>query len=198
LFILPQRPYTWEKPLRQKTDRLNRSSFARPPKGFRVRCILGRLYTLCLAAPAVFGNMLSHYIIVFFGCQAYWEILTTFTFTPGPMVGAKVMLLKYCPFRLLGRALLMASIRVWKLSANCSSVKEAFPIGTWIMFVLSNLYSILPALISLTALVTSMVTVPDLGLGIRPLGPSTRPRRPTTPIMSGVATTTSKSSHPSF
>ena len=51
---------------------------------------------------------------------------------------------------------------------------------------------------SLTAFVTSIVTVPALGFGINPLGPSTRPKRPTTPIMSGVATTTSKSNHPSF
>ena len=38
----------------------------------------------------------------------------------------------------------------------------------------------------------------EIGLGIKPLGPSTRPRRPTTPIMSGVATTTSNSNQPSF
>ena len=50
--------------------------------------------------------------------------------TPGPMVGAIVTLLKYCPFKVDGFALLMAPISVWKLSANCSSVKEAFPIGT--------------------------------------------------------------------
>ena len=61
-----------------------------------------------------------------------------------------------------------------------------------------SLYSTLPALISLIAFVTSMVTVPAFGLGIKPFGPSTRPRRPTTPIISGVATTTSKSSQPSF
>ena len=42
------------------------------------------------------------------------------------------------------------------------------------------------------------MTVPDLGEGIRPLGPRTLPRRPTTPIMSGVATTTSKSNQFSF
>ena len=34
------------------------------------------------------------------------------------------------------------------------------------------------------------------GFGISPRGPRTRPRRPTLPIMSGVATTASKSSHP--
>src|SRR5680860_1423794 len=47
-----------------------------------------------------------------------------------------------------------------------------------------------------TAFATSGVTVPVFGFGIRPRGPSTRPRRPTLPIMSGVATTASKSSHP--
>ncbi len=47
-------------------------------------------------------------------------------------------------------------------------------------------------------LATSGVTVPALGLGIRPRGPRTLPRRPTTPIMSGVATTTSKSIQFSF
>src|SRR6516164_5235852 len=56
--------------------------------------------------------------------------------------------------------------------------------------------SILPPLISDTALATSGVTVPVLGLGIRPRGPSTRPSRPTLPIRSGVATTASKSRNP--
>ncbi len=50
-----------------------------------------------------------------------------------------------------------------------------------------------PDLASVTALVTFMVTVPSFGFGIRPLGPSTLPRRPTMPIMSGVAMTRSKS-----
>ena len=39
------------------------------------------------------------------------------------------------------------------------------------------------------ALATSKVTVPELGFGIKPLGPNTLPNLPTTPIMSGVATT---------
>ena len=56
--------------------------------------------------------------------------------------------------------------------------------------------SILPPLISMTALATSGVTVPVFGFGIRPRGPSTRPSRPTLPIRSGVATTASKSSRP--
>src|SRR5699024_3962467 len=116
------------------------------------------------------------------------------TFTPGPIVDVRVTLFRYWPLTAAGLAVLIASISVWKLSANCSSVKEALPIGTWMMFVLSSLYSILPALMSLIAFGTSIVTVPAFGFGIRPFGPSTRPRRPTTPIISGVATTTSKSS----
>ena len=36
------------------------------------------------------------------------------------------------------------------------------------------------------------------GAVVLPFGPSTRPRRPTTLIMLGVATTLSKSNHPSF
>jgi hypothetical protein len=53
--------------------------------------------------------------------------------------------------------------------------------------------SILPPLMSLTAFATSMVTVPVFGFGMSPRGPRMRPRRPTLPIMSGVATTASKS-----
>ena len=62
---------------------------------------------------------------------------------------------------------------------------------------LSTRYSTLPAFSSCTALPTSKVTVPSFGLGIRPRGPSTLPRRPTTPIMSGVAIALSNSSQPS-
>ena len=57
-------------------------------------------------------------------------------------------------------------------------------------------YSILPAFDSDTALATSIVTVPTFGFGILPCGPSTRPSRPTTGIMSGVAIATSKSVKP--
>ena len=51
---------------------------------------------------------------------------------------------------------------------------------------------------SRTALATSLVTVPTFGFGISPLGPSTRPSRPTRPIMSGVATIESNSVQFSF
>ena len=117
---------------------------------------------------------------------------------PGPIVLVTVTLLKYCPFALEGFALMIASISVLKLSFNCSAVKGS--LSNWNMnnvcFV--RRYSILPALISLTAFVTSIVTVPAFGFSISPFGPRTRPRRPTTPIISGVATTTSNSNHPSF
>ena len=44
---------------------------------------------------------------------------------------------------------------------------------------------------SVTALATSIVTVPVFGLGINPRGPRTFPSRPTFPIRSGVETTAS-------
>lgn len=69
------------------------------------------------------------------------------------------------PFTAAGLAFMIASTSFWKLSANCSSVKDALPIGTWIMFVLSNLYSILPTLISLIAFVTCRSFAQPLLLG---------------------------------
>src|SRR5436190_2360597 len=64
------------------------------------------------------------------------------------------------------------------------------------MPVLSTRNSTLPALISLIACATFGVTVPVFGFGIRPRGPSTLPSRPQARIMSGVATTASKSTQP--
>src|SRR5918997_4034310 len=61
----------------------------------------------------------------------------------------------------------------------------------------STRYSILPRLISSTARPTSCVTVPLLGFGMSPRGPSTGPSWPTALIWSGVATATSKSIKPS-
>ena len=66
----------------------------------------------------------------------------------------------------------------------------------WRFACLSTRNSILPPLMSVTALAVSMVTVPVFGFGMRPRGPRTFPSRPTLPIMSGVATTESKSSQP--
>src|SRR5216684_8029761 len=64
------------------------------------------------------------------------------------------------------------------------------------MPVLSTRNSTFPALMSLTALPMSTDTVPVFGFGMRPRGPSTFPSFPTARIMSGVATTASKSVHP--
>ena len=61
-------------------------------------------------------------------------------------------------------------------SSSFFSSKEVLPMGAWMIDVLSTRNSILPPLISRTALPTSMVTVPAFGLGMRPLGPSTLPR----------------------
>ncbi len=70
--------------------------------------------------------------------------------------------------------------------------------GTWTIPAFSTRNSTLPAFSSLTARPTSKVTVPALGLGIRPLGPRTLPSRPTWPMRSGVATARSNSSQPSW
>ncbi len=78
-----------------------------------------------------------------------------------------------------------------KFSLRSPSEKLALPMPAWMMPAFSTRNSTWPDLASVTALVTSMVTVPSFGLGIRPLGPSTLPSRPTTPIMSGVAMTRS-------
>ena len=117
--------------------------------------------------------------------------LAELIFTPGPMVEAHTQERMYCPFAAEGLALTMAPIRALKFSVSFSAPKETLPMGQWMMLVLSRRYYTLPALISVTALATSGVTVPALGEGIRPLGPRILPRRPTTPIMSGEATTTS-------
>src|ERR1017187_4101383 len=109
------------------------------------------------------------------------------------MVEHMVVLLTYLPFATAGFALMTAVIRLAAFSISFSAAKLIFPTGAWMMPVLSTRNSTLPALISLIALATSTVTVPVLGLGIRPRGPSTLPSLPTERIMSGVAITASKS-----
>ena len=69
--------------------------------------------------------------------------------------------------------------------------------GTCTLPPLSTLNSTRPALTSLTALAVSSVTVPVLGLGIRPRGPRALPSLRTSDIASGVAMATSKSDQPS-
>src|SRR5580698_5940553 len=109
--------------------------------------------------------------------------------TPGPIVEVKVIFFTYLPLADAGLALTTAANSAWALPASCSAEKLILPMGEWTMPVLSRRNSTLPALISATALATSKVTVPVLGLGIRPRGPRTLPRRPADFIMSGVAIT---------
>src|SRR6185436_8488495 len=118
------------------------------------------------------------------------------TLMPGPMVEQRLTPLTYLPLAALGLALTTAPIRASAFSFSLSVPKDSLPTGAWMIPVLSTRNSTLPALISWTALATSTATVPAFGFGIRPRGPRTLPRRPTTRIMSGVATTASKSSQP--
>src|SRR5437763_1948930 len=55
-------------------------------------------------------------------------------------------------------------------SSSLARSKLALPTGTWMLPNLSVRYSTRPPLNSVTALATSAVTVPVLGLGIRPRG----------------------------
>ena len=112
------------------------------------------------------------------------------------MVDDTVMLRRYLPLAADGFALTMLSSSTEALSMRFCGENEVLPTGAWTMPVLSTRNSTLPALISFTALAMSTVTVPVLGFGIRPRGPSTLPSLPTTRIMSGVATTASKSIQP--
>src|ERR1035437_772893 len=105
--------------------------------------------------------------------------------TPGPMVEQMVALLTYFPLARAGFALITAVIRLAAFSTSFSAGKLTLPTGAWMIPVLSTRNSTLPALISLIALVTSTVTVPVFGLGMRPLGPRTLPSLPTERIMSG-------------
>src|SRR6266404_5977482 len=106
--------------------------------------------------------------------------------------------LMYLPFATAGFARITLEITAVALSTSLSAVNEILPTGTCTNAVLSVRNSTLPALISFTALAMSKVTVPVLGFGIRPLGPSTLPSLPTDFIMSGVEITASKSVQPSF
>ena len=101
------------------------------------------------------------------------------------------------PFAAEGLAFWMTSTRAEMFATSWSASMEALPTAQWMIPFLSTRYSTLPAFCSETARPTSWVTVPSFGFGIRPRGPSTLPRRPTTPIMSGVAITRSNSSQPS-
>src|SRR5512143_2425358 len=114
----------------------------------------------------------------------------------GPIVADTNIDLMYLPLAAGGLAWTMAWMKVRMLSTSLASGNETLPTVEWTMLVLSTRNSTLPALVSSTALRTSKVTVPDLGLGMRPLVPRMRPSLPTPRMTSGVAMTTSKSIQP--
>src|SRR5271166_618552 len=120
------------------------------------------------------------------------------TVIPGPIVEVSVIRFTYLPLAAAGFALITAAITAWAFSASLGASKLILPIGQCTIPALSTRNSTLPALVSFTALVTSAVTVPVFGLGIRPRGPSTLPSLPAERIMSGVAITASKSVQPSM
>src|SRR6516225_1462363 len=99
--------------------------------------------------------------------------------TPGLIVEQMVALLTYFPLATVGLALITAVIKLAAFSNSLSVSKLILPTGAWIIPVLSTRNSTLPALTSFTALATSTVTVPVLGLGINPRGPRTLPSLPT-------------------
>src|SRR5690606_315491 len=118
--------------------------------------------------------------------------------TPGPMVLESVMLLRYVPFA-VGGFFCTSSLRsATVFSDSFAWSHDRRPTRQCTTPALSTRYSTLPAFASRTAVLTSKVTVPTFGFGMRPRGPSTRPSLPTAPIMSGVAMTRSKSRKPSW
>src|SRR4051812_23580964 len=95
------------------------------------------------------------------------------------MVEHIVRLLMYLPLATEGFARTTALISIEAFSASLSAAKLDLPTGQWMQLVLSRRNSTLPALTSLIAVATSVVTVPVLGFGMRPRGPRILPRRPT-------------------
>src|SRR5262245_55403633 len=98
---------------------------------------------------------------------------------PGPIVLDSVSVRRYVPLAAAGLARTIASITASALAVMFSGLNERLPTGTWTFPALSTRNSTFPALASRTARPTSKVTVPSLGFGMRPRGPSTLPRRPT-------------------
>src|SRR5229473_2426999 len=121
------------------------------------------------------------------------------TLTPGVMVPAMVIEFTKFPFTADGLAWRTCSTNTVMFSASLSSSKLILPTPACTLPPLSVRYSTLPALNSRTAAAISppaVTTVPALGVGIRPRGPSTLPSLLTTPIISWVAKATSNSSQP--
>ena len=112
---------------------------------------------------------------------------------PGPWVVEIVIDRMYVPFAVCGLSFISCSSSARRFSASASGLNDALPNGVWMMPAFSTRNSTRPALSSATAFLTSAVTVPTFGFGIRPRGPRTRPILPTCTIMSGVATSVSNS-----
>src|SRR4030065_1224744 len=89
----------------------------------------------------------------------------------GPSVEDTNMVRMYLPLAAGGLAWTMAWMKVRRFSTSLASGKETLPMVEWTMLDLSTRNSTFPALVSSTAFFASHVTVPDLGLGMRPLGP---------------------------
>ncbi|EPP29056.1 hypothetical protein CP082626L3_0958B, partial [Chlamydia psittaci 08-2626_L3] len=115
---------------------------------------------------------------------------------PGPIVEETVNDTRYCPFAAGGLALIKAEHRASMFSLRRCPSNDSLPTPALHTPARSALNSIFPLRNSAIVLVTSMVTVPALGVGIRFLGPRTFPNFPTSRIISGVATATSKSTQP--
>ena len=112
---------------------------------------------LCLTTPAVFGKCVINYITGLGKNQP--EIFVVLSLMPGPIVDVRIALFMYVPLSDAGRALISASIMVWKFSTSLASSNEALPSGTWMMLLLSRRYSTLPALISAMAFVRSIADI---------------------------------------
>src|SRR5688500_16004188 len=95
-------------------------------------------------------------------------------------------LLMYAPFADEGFKRTMVCNNSLAFSSIFLGSKETFATDEWMIPYLSTLKSILPALVSVTALPISIVTVPVLGFGIKPRGPNTLPKAPTLPITDGM------------
>src|SRR3984893_456665 len=100
--------------------------------------------------------------------------------TPGPMVEEIAIRLMKWPLAPCGLAFWTASAKARMLAASLSAENDALPTPAWMIPAFSTRNSTEPPLAPLIALVTSIVAVPTLGFGIRPRGPRTLPRRPTT------------------
>mmetsp|Transcript_24106 Transcript_24106/g.70999 ORF Transcript_24106/g.70999 Transcript_24106/m.70999 type:complete len:206 (+) Transcript_24106:552-1169(+) len=114
----------------------------------------------------------------------------------GPMELHTYMLRKYLPLAPEGLFFSTVSCTALRLVSRSASSKVHFPKGTCTMPCLSQRNSNLPDLKSATAAATSVATVPALGDGMSPLGPSTRPSLAILGMAGGVAISTSKSRTP--